>query len=419
MGINISNKRFLEIYGSEKHILDRQIKRYTELSNNYRKLFPDSQTHFFSTPGRTELGGNHTDHNRGRVIAAGINLDSIAAAAATENNVITVYSAGYPEPFTININNLSPINSEKGTTSALIRGIVSGFKKQNYRIGGFNACIESDVMVGSGLSSSASIEVLIGTIINYIYNEGKMDPIMLSRICQRAENEYFGKPCGLMDQIACAIGGIVSIDFNEPENPVVETIKCNFSDFDISLLVVDTGGSHHDLTSEYSSIPSEMKSVASLFGKNVCREISKDEFFKNIRNIRIKAGDRAFLRVFHFLEENDRVLNQVNALRTGDMDGFLRLVRESGNSSYRWLQNCYAVTNPREQGIAIALALTENFLKGIEKSACRVHGGGFGGTIQTFLPHKNIQDYKRLMENVFSMGCVKDLKIRNCGTVKV
>jgi galactokinase len=419
MDPNISVEKLSGVYGKDKHLLEKQQKRYCGLLSEFRNLFPGSQPHLFSTPGRTELGGNHTDHNHGRVIAASINLDSVAAASPVKENIITVYSAGYADPFTIGFGNLSPVQSEKGTTSALIRGITAGIQKLDYRIGGFNACIGSDVMVGSGLSSSASIEVLIGTILNFLYNGGKIDNITLSKICQRAENEYFGKPCGLMDQIACAAGGIVAIDFNEPENPVVESLKCDFSGSDLALLVVDTGGSHADLTTEYASIPAEMKNVAELFRKDACREINVKEFFNNIRRIRSSAGDRAFLRAFHFFEENERVLHQVAALRAGNIDSFLSLVRESGDSSYRWLQNCFPVTDSREQGIAVALALTERFLKGAGKGACRVHGGGFAGTIQAFIPSRGVRDYCMLMEQVFLPGCVKELQIRNCGTVQV
>jgi galactokinase len=419
MDLNISIEKLSEVYGKDNHMLERQYKRYSGLLSEYRSRFPTSLPHFFSTPGRTELGGNHTDHNRGRIIAAGINLDSVAAASAVREDIINVFSTGYAKPFTIDLGDLSPLTSERGTTAALIRGIAEGFQELGYRAGGFQACIESDVMVGSGLSSSASIEVLIGTIFNFLYNGGKIDPITLSKICQRAENEYFGKPCGLMDQITCAAGGIVTIDFIKPGNPVVETLKSDFSELGLALLVVDTGGSHADLMGEYASIPTEMRSVAALFGKEVCREIRGDEFFENIRRIRSGAGDRAFLRAFHFLEENERVLRQVAALRVGDIEGFLSLVRESGDSSYRWLQNCYPVTNPREQGIAVALALTERYLKGIGRGACRVHGGGFAGTIQSFLPSRSVQDYRQLMEKAFSPGCVKELNIRNCGTVQV
>lgn len=405
------------LYGDDEKILAVQIARYNALAQEFHSRFPNCTPHFFSTPGRTELGGNHTDHQHGKVLAASINLDSIAAAAPASDRRITVYSAGYPAPFVIDLNDLGPRDLEPRTTPALIRGIAARFQQLGYRFGGFNTCISSDVMVGSGLSSSASIEVLLGTMLNYFYNDNTISPLTLAQIGQYAENVYFNKPCGLMDQIACAVGGIVAIDFENPEQPRIEKINFDFARENYSLLVVDTGGHHADLTEDYAAVPREMQAVAASLGKKFCREISREEILKNIHELRSHAGDRAVLRALHFLEENARVDRQVAALRSGDFAAFLREVNASGQSSMRWLQNCFSPQNVAEQGIALALAFTEDYLTKIGAGACRVHGGGFAGTIQVFLPASHVHAYKKLLESIFKQGCVQALNIRVVGSM--
>jgi galactokinase len=318
----------------------------------------------------------------------------------------------------VTLDDLAAVPAERGTTAALIRGIASRFRQRGYAVGGFRACVASDVPVGSGLSSSASIEVLIATILNKLYNGGRIEPKQIAVIGQHAENVYFGKPCGLMDQIVCAVGGIVSIDFNDPGSPLVEKIGFDFAAAGYSLLVVDTGGSHADLTEDYASIPREMRSVAAQFGRQVCREISEHELLSRLAELRGSVGDRAILRALHFLHENRRVDLQAEALRKNDMQGFLRLVGESGSSSFRWLQNCFTPRAATEQGIPLALALAEGFIRRYE-GACRVHGGGFAGTILVFLPRARVEEFRSLMESVFGSGCVKVLRVRPQGSMEI
>lgn len=374
--------------------------------------------HFFSTPGRTEIGGNHTDHNHGKVLAAAVDLDTIAGAAAASDGTITIYSDGYDQPFAISLGDLDPIPAERGTTAALIRGIASRFRRQGYEIGGFRACIASDVPVGSGLSSSASVEVLIATILNALYNGGRVENRQIAMISQHAENVFFGKPCGLMDQIACAVGGIVKIDFADPASPQVENLNFDFAAAGYRLVVVDTGGSHADLTEDYASIPREMKSVAAHFGREFCRQVSEPELLRDLAALRARAGDRAILRALHFLKENQRVDSQVDALRRADLAGFFRLVAESGASSHRWLQNCVSAGSGAEQGIALALALAEEFVDRCG-GACRVHGGGFAGTILAFIPRDAVAEFRALMASAFGAGCVKTLQVRPQGSMEL
>lgn len=408
-----------KLYGINQVTLDRQIVRYKALRHEFQQRFSNLAPRIFSTPGRTEIGGNHTDHNHGKVLAASVNLDSIAAAAPVSDNRITIYSAGYRNPFFVDLNDLEPRTSDYSTTTALIRGIASRFQQLGYRIGGFSACLTSDVMVGSGLSSSASIEVLIGTILNAFYNDHSLESLTIAQIGQYAENVYFSKPCGLMDQIACAAGGIVTIDFENPPQPRVESIEFDFASQNYNVLVVDTGGHHADLTEDYAAVPREMKAVAAQFGKAVCRQITRPEVVQNLPRLRAAVGDRAVLRAWHFFAENERVDRQVAALRAGNFSAFLEEVNASGNSSLRWLQNGFTTQNVSEQGVMLALALTENFLEGIGAGACRVHGGGFAGTIQVFLPNRFVDEYKTLMDSVFSSGCVQVLSIRPIGTVEL
>ncbi|MCK4641408.1 MAG: galactokinase [Candidatus Marinimicrobia bacterium] len=407
-----------KLYGKDNRVIQKQIRRYGKIIKQYQNYFFSTPVHLFSAPGRTEIGGNHTDHNAGRVLAATINLDSIAAVTETRNNTVTINSEGYTDPFKVVLDDLEPKKEEEGTTTALIRGIAARFKELGYNIGGFNACISSNVMVGSGLSSSASIEVLIGTIINHLYNEGKISKKEIALIGQYAENNYFNKPCGLMDQLTIAVGGIVSIDFRDSKNPIVTKVDFDINAQDYSLIVVDTGGNHADLTEDYASIPGEMKSVARELGGEVCRDITHKDLIEKVRQLRPKVGDRAILRALHFLEDNQRVLDQVEALEKGNFDTFLDLVNESGSSSCKWLQNCFTIKNPSEQGINLALALAENYLKNSErKGACRVHGGGFAGTIQVFIPDEILDGYLKMIKDIFGEKSVEILSIRPVGSI--
>jgi galactokinase len=409
-----------QLYGPEPRIVQGQLIRYRNLVEHFRDRFQnESELHLFSTPGRTEIGGNHTDHNHGRVLAASVNLDSIAVAARREEEIIRVYSEGYPDLFQVDLQHLDPKKDEEGTTTALIRGIAARMKELDYKIGGFDASITSQVLVGSGLSSSASIEVLVGTIFNAFFNQDTITPETIALIGQYAENHYFNKPCGLMDQMTCAVGGIVTIDFKDPQNPTVKQVPFDFSTLGIHLVVVDTGGHHADLTSDYAAVPEEMRTVANLFKKSVLREITWKQVLSHLPDLRKKVGDRAILRSYHFFKDNDRVSRQVEALERNDVHSFLKLVNESGISSFRWLQNMYTTQNPKEQGLSLALALTEEYLGQKGRGAWRVHGGGFAGTIQVFLPDEYLEGYVEQMVPIFGKQAIRVLNIRLLGTLHV
>lgn len=409
---------FTELYGNNSKNINIQKDRYKRLSEKFIIHFAAKPEYYFSTPGRTEISGNHTDHNHGKVIAASINLDSITAVSKSDS-VVEIFSEGYNNSFNVNLDKLGIIESEASSTNSLIRGIAAGFKIRGLNIGGFKAVITSNVLKGSGLSSSASIEVLIGTIFNHLYNDGEISAEEIAKIGQYAENVYFKKPCGLMDQMACAIGGIISIDFYNPENPIVEKLNFDFFSTGYSLIVVDTEGDHSNLTDDYASIPEEMKSVAKYFGKKFCAEISLDELLNEIKSIRNNVSDRAILRAFHFLGENERVENQKRELTSNNFQKFLDFVNESGNSSFKYLQNIYSVKDYNQQEVSLALAITEKFINQKGKGACRVHGGGFAGTIQVFLPEQLVEEYKNLITKIFSDESVKVLSIRNFGSVKL
>jgi galactokinase len=408
---------FTTLYGKEDSVIEKQFKRYNDLVSFYQDNFDETELHYFSTPGRTEIGGNHTDHNHGRVLAGSINLDSVAVAAISKTNVITVYSVGYETSFVVDLAMLERDEKEFGTTTSLIRGIAFRLKDLGYQVGGFNACITSDVLPGSGLSSSASIEVLIGNIFSSLFNNDSIKPEILALTGQYAENNFFGKPCGLMDQVACAMGGMVTIDFKDPQDPIIRKIDFDFDAQDHSLIVVDTGGTHADLTADYASVPTEMKSVARALDASVCREIDEKDLMAGLKQLRSETGDRALLRALHFLGDNQRVVDQVQALENNDFKLFLQMITESGNSSYKRLQNIISPQSNKEQGVALGLALTEIYLKKIDAGACRVHGGGFAGTIQIFLPNSAVGEYSSLMESVFGDDSVHVLRIRPLGTI--
>jgi galactokinase len=414
--ISSNNSTFKELYGTNQVILNNQEKRYNSLIDKFYNVFGKKDIMLFSSPGRTEIGGNHTDHNYGRVLAGAVNMDNIAVAANNNTNIVNILSSGY-EKFEVDLSNLSPGKAENFTSASIVRGISSRMKELGFKIGGFDCCINSGVPVGSGLSSSASFEVLIGAIINHIFNNGKLDPVQNAIIGQYAENVYFGKPCGLMDQTACAVGGLVTIDFKDPSNPVVKKVNFDFVATGFSLVITDTGGNHADLNDEYASLPIDMKAVAAELGAKVLRQVSLDQVLEITPKIREKVGDRAILRAIHFQNDNQRVVEQVAALEKNDFKAFLSMVIDSGFSSYMYNQNIYPVNNIKEQGVSLALALSDLVLKG--EGAWRVHGGGFAGTIQAFVPEKLLDKYITTLEHVFGKGACHNLFIRQKGADRI
>ena len=414
--ISPSNSTFKELYGSDKEVLNGQAARYNNLIERFKTLYGPKDIMIFSSPGRTEIGGNHTDHNFGRVLAGAVNLDNIAIAAINNTNIVRIESVGYPE-FEVDLTNLSPDKKEHFTSIALVRGISSRMKELGFSIGGFDCCIDGGVPVGSGLSSSASFEVLIGVIISHLFNKGKLDPVQNAIIGQYSENVFFGKPCGLMDQTACAVGGLVTIDFKDPSNPVVKKVNFDFVATGFALVITDTGGNHADLNDEYASLPTDMKAVAAELGAKVLRQVSLDQVLQITPKIRQKVGDRAILRAIHFQGDNKRVVDQVNALEKNDFKAFLNMVVDSGFSSFMYNQNVYPVNNVKEQGVSLALALSDIVLNG--HGAWRVHGGGFAGTIQAFVPQNLLEKYVSTLEHVFGKGSCHKLFIREKGADKL
>lgn len=392
-----------------KEDITNERQRYVDLLDKFSKRFDAEDVYLISAPGRTEVGGNHTDHQQGRVLAASVNMD-IACVASRNEQFVRYYSDDF-EINTIDISDLSYKIEERFTSEALIKGILFRFKELGYQIGGFDVYCHSEVLKGSGISSSAAFEVLIGTILNYLYNDGKIDSVTIAKVGQYAENKYFGKPCGLLDQMACATGGFVTIDFKDKENPIVEKINFDFNKSGHTLILVDTKGDHSDLSDEYGLMPQEMKKVANVFGKNVLSEITMDMLLDNIASVKEKCSDRSILRAIHFLNETERVVDEVNALKVNDFETFKKYVIESGYSSYMYLQNVYS--DYKTQNLSLALALSEQLLK--DKGAYRVHGGGLAGTIQAFVPNELVANYINLMEKVFGEGCCFKMQIRPVG----
>lgn len=407
--------KLLDIYVDESK-LSTQKDRYINALNEYKKLFTEELDGIYSAPGRSEIGGNHTDHQHGETLAASINDDAIAMVKSTDKNVVNVLSEGY-DMITIDLNDIDKKDSEEGTTIALIKGVIKGVKDHGYNIGGFNAYITSNVLSGSGLSSSAAFETLIGTILSGLYNDMKIPAVEIAIIGQYAENYYFGKPCGLLDQTASSVGGLCHMDFINPKEPAVTKVDFDMESYGYSLCITDTKGSHADLTDDYAAVPKEMKEVASFFGKEVLIEVDEADVIKNAAAIREKYSDRAFLRAIHFYEENKRVNQEVEALKTGDIDTFLKTVNASGNSSYKYLQNVYTNHDVEHQNVSVALMLSELFLG--NNGVARVHGGGFAGTIQAFVKNEAVADYKKKMDIVFGDGACNVLKIRKYGGMKV
>lgn len=403
-----------DIYVDE-NLLDYQRNRYVKAIEKYITLYDNTDIEIYSAPGRSEVGGNHTDHQHGEVLAAAVNLDAIAVVGKVEGTIKVLSDDFDIAP--ININDLEIKNDEVGTSEALIRGVCARLKELGYKIGGFNAFITSDVLMGAGLSSSAAFETIIGTIISGLYNEMTIDPVVIAQVGQYAENVYFGKPCGLMDQCASSVGSLINIDFKDVDKPVVRKVNVDFSKFGHSLCIVDTKGSHADLTDEYAAIPSEMRLVADFFGKKYLREVDEVEFFNRLADVRAIANDRAVLRAIHLFEENKRVDQEVAALNNGDFEMFKKVVKASGDSSYKFLQNVYANSDVKNQSVSLGLAMSERIIG--ENGVCRVHGGGFAGTIQAFIKDECVADYKEKIEKVFGQGACHVLKVRKYGGKKV
>lgn len=412
----VYDARLRALYAADDAALESQRARYLKAIAEFEKLYPEiTDAAIFSAPGRTEVGGNHTDHQHGRVLAAAVNLDVIAVAAKTEGTVVKIKSEGFPGDI-VDVSILTPQEVESTHSPALVRGVAKGMADAGYKIGGLVAYTTSSVLKGSGLSSSAAFEVLVGTLFNHLYNDGKVDAVKIAQIGQFAENVFFGKPSGLMDQTASSVGGFITIDFADTAHPVVEKVNFDFAESGYRLCIVNTGGNHADLTPDYAAVPAEMKAAAAVFGKQVLREVDEDVFMRNLSKVREQVNDRAALRGIHFFGDNARVVKEVAALNAGDFETFKQLIIESGRSSYCYLQNVYSSRNPDEQGISLALAVSEQILAG--KGAWRVHGGGFAGTIQAFVPEELTETYVAAMEAVFGKGSCYLLSIRKEGGIQ-
>ena len=408
--------RLADIYGSEN--VASQKERYIEAVSDFLEIYGEREAELFSVPGRSEISGNHTDHNFGKVLAGSINLDIIAVSSKTDDGVIRIKSKGFPEDVIDTNSYTSPVESDFFKSGALIAGMAKAFTDNGYEKGGYIAYTTSNVFKGSGLSSSAAFEVMVGNILNYFYNDGKVDNVEIAKMAQFSENVFFGKPCGLMDQMACAVGGFVNIDFEDPKAPIINKIDFDLSGAGYSLCIVNTGGNHADLNDDYASVPAEMKSVAAFFGKKVLRELDKETVLNNVAALREKVGDRAILRAIHFFNENCRVDVQAEALKNKDAAKFLEYVIKSGNSSYMFLQNVFTTKNVSEQGLSLALCITDSTLSGTG-AAWRVHGGGFAGTIQAFVPHAYVEAYRSAIDSAFGDGACHVLRIRPYGAIKV
>ena len=403
------------LYGADETLLNIQQERYAGLIRRHTELFGEKDgVQMISAPGRTEIGGNHTDHNHGRVLAAAVNLDALCAASPRDDLNVRFYSEGYP-PVEIDLSDLSARNDEEGTTAALIRGVAAGMKEAGYRIGGFDAAVTSTVAGGSGLSSSAALEVMLTGVLDSLYNRFNMPYVLRAQISKRAENEWFGKPSGLLDQMASAAGGLVTVDFRDTDQPEVEAISYDFARKGYALAVVATGGSHANLTDQYAAIPAEMKSVAQCFGQEVLRGLTAEQLTAKANELRAKVSDRAILRAYHFIREDERVPQQVAALKEDRIGDFLQLIIDSGRSSYMYLQNVFA--DNRDQSLSLALCMAEELLRG--EGAWRIHGGGFAGTTLNFVPMGKVNEFVRAMERAFGKGACKVLNIRPAGAARI
>lgn len=404
-------KTFKTLYGNKD-----VSGRYCEAIDSFCELFGDAELFLFSAPGRTEVGGNHTDHQHGCVLAGSVDLDVIAVVTPTDDSKIIIQSQGYPMD-TVSLSELEVNKEENGKAIALIRGMCAFMAQAGYKVGGFKAYTTSNVLKGSGLSSSAAFEVLIGNIISGLYNDGSISQVEIAKMAQKAENIYFGKPSGLMDQMASAVGGFTAIDFKDPNQPVIESVNFDLASQKHSLCIVNTGGNHADLTNDYADVTIECRNISEYFGKEYLRDVDEQEFYKEIATLRKKFGDRAVLRAIHFFNDSRRAVLQKQALKAGDFNEFLRLINESGNSSFKYLQNVYSTSAINEQGLSLAICLAEQVLCG--KGAVRVHGGGFAGTIQAFVPDELLETFRNTMEAAFGAGQVYVLNIRPVGGTAV
>lgn len=412
-----AGKLMEQLYGA--NAVDENRRRYEALLMGYQKAFGDNEdVLLFSSPGRTEISGNHTDHNHGKVLAGSINLDCVGAAARNASIYVHIVSETYNQDFTIDLNALEPSEKKSGTVD-LVKGLLQGFKESGYAVGGFNAYITSNVISAAGVSSSAAFEMLLCSMLNTFFNEGRMDTVAYAHIGKYAENNYWDKASGLLDQMACAVGGLITIDFVDPANPAVEKIDFDFGSQDHSLIIVQTGKGHADLSADYSSVPNEMKKVAQYFDKEVLSQVSQADLIANLVQVRTFAGDRSVLRALHFYEENKRVEAEVKALKENRFQDFLKGITASGNSSWKWLQNCFTNSDYQEQGITVTLALTEMFIEEKGRGACRVHGGGFAGVIMAILPNELVEEYIGYIEKCTGKGSAYRMSIRPYGAVCV
>ena len=398
--------------------VEQQAERIARLVDGFIDSYGDKEACLLSVPGRSEILGNHTDHNNGCVLAGAIDRDVMAIAARNDSGAVRLHSVGY-EPSHVDICKCcDPENFTCYTSDSLIGGMVDGFVKNGYTVGGFDAYSDSEVLKGSGISSSAAYEVMIGNILNHLYNGGAVDNKEIAKLAQYSENRFFGKPSGLMDQMACAVGGFVYIDFEDNKNPEVRPIDFSLTDEGYALAIVNTGGNHADLNDDYASVPAEMKAVAAVFGKNTLRGLTEDDIFSRAKELRESVGDRAILRALHFVRENQRVCEAKEALTSGDVKAFLNTVTASGASSFKYLQNVYTNINVKEQGLSLALAIADGYLSD-KSGAHRVHGGGFAGTVQVFLKREDLQGLVERMNAVFGEGSVMPLGIRPLGAIKI
>ena len=409
-------QRLMHLYGNRDGMLLEQTARYTGILKRHEELFHETEQEvmLISAPGRTEIGGNHTDHNRGRVLAAAVNLDTLSAVSARNDLQVHLYSDGYA-PLILDLNDLAVVESEKGTTAALVRGVAARMKELGYKIGGFNAAVTSSVASGSGLSSSAAFEVMVCAILDQLYNGFSIDFVTRAKISQYAENVYFGKPSGLLDQMASSAGGLVTVDFRN-DDPEVRAMNFDFAKYGYALVVVATGGSHADLTDDYAAIPAEMKQVAACFNEPYLRRIRPEEFYQELPKLRGKVSDRALMRAMHFFEEDERVVRQVAALDRNDLFAFMWEIICSGRSSYMYLQNVYAHND--DQSLSLALAMAEHMLSD-KDGAWRIHGGGFAGTTLNFVPAGELKHFIETMETAFGEHCCHVLDIRPEGPAVV
>lgn len=416
LGSEPARRLFVKLYGPAAAEANRG--RFEKLVRDFAEKYGEEDIRLFSSPGRTEISGNHTDHNHGKVLAGSIDLDCVGAAAVNHTDKVRIVSQTFGQELAIDLNDLSPSPAMAGTED-LVKGLLSGFVDRGCAVGGFDAVITSNVISSAGVSSSAAFEMLLCSMLDTFFNQGRISAVDRAHIGQYAENRYWNKASGLLDQMACAVGGLIAIDFLDPRAPKVEKIAFDLTSRGYSLIIVNTGRGHADLSADYSSVPREMKKVAGFFGREVCAQIREEDVIARLPEVRAFAGDRAVLRALHFFEENKRVDAEVAALKEGRFEDFLENITASGNSSWKWLQNCYTVSDVQEQGITVALALTELFIARKKKGACRVHGGGFAGVIMAVLPDEHVDEYVEMIDRAMGEGSACRMRIRPYGAICV